>query len=51
MPQSYENTTDSLIFAGGNQYCSFEQYGQLRSLKPYKVIKNNGAQITYVTHR
>jgi len=51
MPQSYENSTESLNFAGGNQYSSFEQYGELRSLKPHKIIKNNGAEITYVTHR
>ena len=51
MPQSYENTTKDLIFAGGNQYSSFMQYNQLRSLKPYKIIKNNGAEVTYVTHR
>jgi len=51
MPQSYENTTEDLIFASGNQYNSFEQYGEPRSLKPYKVIKNNGAKVTYVTHR
>jgi len=51
MPQSFENTTESLIFASGNQYSSFEQYGNLRSLKPYRIIKNNGAEVTYVTHR
>ncbi len=51
MPQSYEDTSDSLIFAGGNQYSSFAQYGQLRSLKPHKIIKNNGAEVTFVTHR
>ena len=51
MPQSYKNTSENLIFTSGNQYSSFEQYGQLRSLKPYRIIKNNGAKITYVTHR
>ncbi len=51
MPQSYVDTTQSLIFAGGNQYDSFEQYGDLRSLKPYKVIKNNGAEVVRVAHR
>jgi hypothetical protein len=51
MPQSYKNTTEDLIFASGNQYNSFEQYGELRSLRPYNIIKNNGAKITYVTHR
>ncbi len=51
MPQSYENRTQDLIFASGSQYTSFKQYGKLRSLKPYKVIKSNGAKITYVTHR
>ncbi len=51
MPQSYKNTTEDLIFASGNQYSSFEQYGELRSLKPYKVIKDNGGKVTYVTHR
>jgi len=51
MPQSYENATENLIFTSGNQYSSFEQYGNLRSLKPYRVIKNNGAEVTYVTHR
>ena len=51
MPNSFENTTEDLIFTSGNQYSSFEQYGNLRSLKPYRVIKNNRAEITYVTHR
>ncbi len=51
MPQSYENTTKDLIFASGNQYNSFEEYGEPRSLKPYKVIKNNGGKVTYITHR
>jgi len=51
MPLSYENTSRNLIFTSGNQYSSFEQYGNLRSLKPYRVIKRNGAEITYVTHR
>jgi hypothetical protein len=31
MPQRYEDATHQLIFAGGNQYDSFEQYGELRS--------------------
>ena len=51
MPQSYKDTTKDLIFAGGSQYSSFELYGELRSLKPHNIIKNNGAKITYVTHR
>ena len=51
MPQSYENASENLIFTSGNQYSSFEQYGNLRSLKPYKIIKNNGAEITFATHR
>lgn len=51
MPQSYKNTSEDLIFASGNQYNSFERYGKLRSLNPYHVIKDNGAKITYVTHR
>jgi len=51
MPQSYENASENLIFTSGNQYSSFEQYGNLRSLKPYRIIKNNGAEITYLTHR
>jgi len=51
MPQSYQNAPENLIFTSGNQYSSFEQYGNLRSLKPYRIIKNNGAEITYVTHR
>ena len=51
MPHSYIDATENLIFTSGNQYRSFEQYGNLRSLKPYKVIKNNGAKIIYVTHR
>ena len=51
MPQSYENTSEDLIFSSGNQYSSFERYGKLRSLKPYNIIKSNGAKITYVTHR
>ena len=51
LPLSYENTSENLIFAGGSQYSSFELYGPLRSLKPHNVIKNNGAKITWVTHR
>lgn len=51
MPQSYESTTGELIFTGGNQYDSFEQYGELRSLKPTKVIKDNGATVVRVAHR
>ena len=51
MPQSYEDTTEELIFASGNQFSSFDKYDNLRSLKPYKVIKNNNAKIIYVTHR
>ncbi len=51
MPYSYEETTEDLILAGGGQYSSFEQYGELRSLKPYKVEKNNGSEVTLVTHR
>ncbi len=51
MPHSYENTTEDLIFSSGGQFSSFEQYGELRSLKPYKIVKNNGAKVTYVTHR
>ncbi len=51
MPQSYEDTTEDLIFAGGNQYDSFELYGELRSLKPTEITKVNGAKVMLVTHR
>jgi len=51
MPQSYEDTTEDLILAGGSQYDSFELYGELRSLKPSKVIKDNGGTIIRVAHR
>lgn len=51
MPQSYEDTTQALILAGGNQYDSFEKYGELRSLKPSKVVKNNGSKVIRVAHR
>ena len=51
MPLSFENTNEDLIFASGNQFSSFDIYGELRTLKPYNVFKNNGAKITYVTHR
>ncbi len=51
LPQSYKITDESLIFAGGNQYRSFEKYGNLRSLRPYKIIKQNGVEIIWVTHR
>ncbi len=51
MPQSYEDATEDLIFAGGGQYSSFELYGELRSLKPTEIIKANGAKVTLVTHR
>ncbi len=51
MPLSYENSTEDLIFTGGNQFSSFELYGPLRSLIPTKVIKDNGATAIRVTHR
>ena len=51
MPQSYEDATEDLIFTGGNQFSSFELYGPLRSLRPTKVIKNNGATAIRLTHR
>ncbi len=51
MPQSYENASENLIFTSGNQYSSFEQYGNLRSLIPTKVIKENGATAIRITHR
>lgn len=51
MPQTYEDATEDLIFAGGNQYSSFELYGELRSLKPTEITKVNGAKVTLVTHR
>ncbi len=51
MPQSLEETNEDLIFTGGNQYDSFEQYGELRSLKPEKIIKDNGGTVVRVAHR
>ncbi len=51
MPQSYEDATEDLIFAGGGQFSSFELYGDLRSLIPTEIIKANGAKVTLVTHR
>jgi hypothetical protein len=51
MPGSYDDTTENLIFTGGNQYDSFEQYGELRSLQPVKVVKANGGTVIRVAHR
>ena len=51
MPQSYDDATEELIFAGGSQYDSFERYGELRSLRPHKIKKSNGAEVIFVAHR
>jgi hypothetical protein len=51
LPLSFDSTTDDLIFTGGNQYDSFELYGELRSLVPTKVVKNNGGTVVRVAHR
>ncbi len=51
MPQSLEETNEDLIFTGGSQYDSFEQYGELRSLRPEIIIKDNGGTVVRVAHR
>jgi hypothetical protein len=51
MPPSLDATTEDLIFTGGNQYDSFEQYGELRNLRPTRVIKANGGTVVRVAHR
>lgn len=51
MPQSCRDTPQDLIFTGGNQHDSFEQFGELRSLHPSKVVKLNGGTVIRVAHR
>jgi len=51
MPQSYDDTAEDLIFTGGNQYDSFEKYGELRSLRPTKVLNSGGGTVVRVAHR
>jgi len=51
MPQYYEDTTEDIVFTGGSQYDSFEQNGELRSLKPTKIFNENGGTVVLLTHR